>query len=66
MDSSLLTTGAGSLLLWIAGLPLLWGLIRGTQAKPARVTGLKADFLMLIHLALLLLGIGILFLATGW
>lgn len=63
MDSSLLTVGATLLLAWMCGLPLLWKLIRVT---PARLTGLKADFLMLIHLALLLLGIGTLIVASGW
>jgi hypothetical protein len=62
MDSSLLIVGATLLLAWISGLPLLWKLIR---VRPARLAGLKADFLMLVHLALLLLGIGTLIVGSG-
>ena len=66
MDLSLLAGGGAALLLWTMGLPLLWMYVRGSEQKPAPLTGLVAEAAMLIHLLLLLLGISLLITGSGF
>jgi hypothetical protein len=66
MNLALLSVGLTCVLVWIGGIPVLWRLLRATPARPASLTGLTAEFLMLVHLLLLLVAVSMFVIGCGW